>query len=179
MKLNPICLIIPVALILASCSSHKNSVKTKRAKYETTVKNNREKINESLQDIRGEEKKIVEEALKWLGTKYEYGGQTKGKSTDCSGMVMVIYQEIIGCKLPRNSAKQAEVCNSIKLSDARPGDLIFFITNGGNKINHVGIMIDSTQFVHASTRGVVVASLETEYYRTHMKKMGRVPCMKH
>ena len=161
---------------LSSCSSTKKSVK-KRSSYEEVLHNRKEIEKEAEKGLKGSEKKIVEEAFEWLGTKYEFGKQDKGKSTDCSGMVMVIFEKVIGCKLPRNSAKQAEYCTRIKERDAKPGDLVFFITNSGDRINHVGIMIDAIQFIHAGTKGVTVSSLDMDYYRKHLQMVGRVPCL--
>ncbi len=57
--------------------------------------------------------KIVKEARKWLGTKYVYGGKTR-KGTDCSGMVMVVYEQVTGIKLPRDSHSQQAFTEHIK-----------------------------------------------------------------
>ena len=40
-----------------------------------------------------------------MGTPYKYGGSEKGKGTDCSGMVLKVYEKVLDKKLPRNSAK--------------------------------------------------------------------------
>ena len=168
-------LITALTLLLTGCSSHKKVLHTTFSKEEE-LKIEKKEVEERL---RGEEKKILEEAFKWLDTPYGYGRQEKGKATDCSGMVMVIFDQTIGCKLPRVSAEQAEFCKSVNHNNVKPGDLVFFITNNGNKINHVGIMIDHNKFIHASSHGVVVSTMETEYYKTHFKKFGRVPCLKH
>lgn len=128
--------------------------------------------------LKGNELRIISESFEWLGTPYAFGMQNKGEGTDCSGMVMVIYNDIAGCKLPRNSAQQAEYCLGLETDDkVKAGDLVFFITNSGDKINHVGIMIDETQFIHASSKGVVISSMETSYYQTHFRSFGRVPCL--
>lgn len=166
-------------LVVGGCSSHKKSVISRKIEHAGQIKIHNEIERNVEKELKGQERIIVEEAFEWIGTKYEYGQQTKGKSTDCSGMVMVIYEEKIGCKLPRNSAQQAEFCKEIKPNQAKAGDLVFFITNGRNKINHVGIMIDNKQFIHAGSKGVVVSSLESDYYAQHMQKTGRVPCMEH
>lgn len=170
-----ICLLLGV-IWLASCSTQK---KTAKASYEQNIKEERKIEKEIEKNLRGDEKKIIEEAFEWLGTKYEYGKQEKGVSTDCSGFVMKVFDKAINCKLPRNSAKQAEYCQTIKRKNLKPGDLVFFITNNGTKINHVGIMIDEVQFIHASSKGVLVSSLESNYYNRHFQRSGRVPCMQH
>lgn len=170
-----LCLLLSLVGI-SSCSSYRKNIKTT---YDKQIKEEKRIEKEIEKNLRGDEKRIIEEAFEWLGTKYEYGKQEKGKSTDCSGFVMKVFDKILGCKLPRNSAKQAEFCKEIKRKNIKPGDLVFFITNNGTKINHVGIMIDEVQFIHASSKGVLVSSLESNYYSKHYQKAGRVPCMQH
>ncbi|MCM1369476.1 MAG: C40 family peptidase [Candidatus Amulumruptor caecigallinarius] len=123
------------------------------------------------------QKQIVEEAYTWLGTPYIYAGAEKGKGTDCSGMVMEVYQKVTGAKIPRNSAKQAEYCESIDEENVSTGDLVFFATGKDkDRISHVGIIVDSNSFIHASSsKGVVVSDLKNPYYIRTFKMFGRVP----
>lgn len=162
-------------LMSAGCRTHRKAAHTTFSHSEE-LRIERVEVEEKLH---GDELIVLEEAFEWLDTPYAFGRQDKGKATDCSGMVMVIYDQKIGCKLPRNSAKQAEFCEKIDARHIRPGDLVFFITNGGNKINHVGIMIDTEKFIHASSHGVMVSTMASDYYRKHFQRYGRVPCMKH
>ncbi|MCM1297513.1 MAG: C40 family peptidase [Muribaculaceae bacterium] len=121
-------------------------------------------------------KEIVDEAYTWLGTPYRYACSEKGVATDCSGMVLQVYDKITGIKLPRNSAKQAEYCKSIKQKEVKIGDLIFFAT-GKNEdtISHVGIMVDEKNFIHASaSKGVVISDMTQPYYVRTFKGFGRV-----
>ena len=165
-------------MMMVSCSSHYKTVKRNK-KDNTQIKADEKIIKEIERVLKGDEKKILDEAMEWLGTPYTYARQDKGVATDCSGFVMMVFDTAIGCKLPRNSAKQSEFCDHINAKKVKPGDLVFFITNNGNKINHVGIMIDDVQFIHASTKGVKISSLEQTFYKTHFKNFGRVPGMKH
>lgn len=160
--------------VMCSCSSRQHVVR-KIYSYDEEIKIEKE-LEKKLEK---QELKVIEEAFEWLNTPYVYGRQEKGVATDCSGFVMNVFLNSIGCKLPRNSAKQAEFCSYISKHAIKPGDLVFFITNGGSKINHVGIMISKDQFIHASSKGVVVSSMEANYYKTHFKQYGRVPCMQH
>lgn len=125
------------------------------------------------------QKRIIDEAMTWLGTPYKYAGAEKKKGTDCSGMVLRVYEKVTGESLPRNSAKQAEYCRSIKRTQVEPGDLVFFATGKDpDKISHVGIIIDDDHFIHASSsKGVVISDLTTNYYQRTFKKFGRVPGM--
>lgn len=121
--------------------------------------------------------RIVAEALSWIGTPYEYAGITKGKGVDCSGMVMKVYEEISGVKMPRNSAKQAEFCEMLTKDEVKLGDLVFFATGKDpQRISHVGIIIDDDSFVHSSsTKGVVVSNINSPYYQRTFIMFGRVP----
>ena len=119
---------------------------------------------------------VVAEAMKHVGTKYKYGGCAPD-GFDCSGFVGYIYKKF-GINLPRVSSQQADEGKRMSKSKAKKGDLIFF--KGSNlrdkKVGHVGIVItdkgDDIKFVHASTsRGVVVSSLSTAYYKDRYKKI--------
>lgn len=123
------------------------------------------------------QRRLLAEAESWMGTPYRYAGQEKGKGTDCSGMVMAVYETVTGCKLPRNSAKQAEFCKNLKPRDVAPGDLVFFATGKDpDKVSHVGIMLDNDRFIHASTsKGVVVSNVSAPYYTRTFMMFGRVP----
>lgn len=159
-----------VAVALNSCHTAKKASagKGKGHKTERVVKTG---------NLKGLEKKIVEEALTWEGTPYKYGASQKGKGTDCSGVVVGVYSKVTDKKLPRNSAQQADFCKNIKRKQVRPGDLVFFATGKDkHKISHVGIMVDDDRFIHASTKkGVIISDLETPYYQRTFIQFGRVP----
>lgn len=163
-----VCVLCSLMLLLSSgCSTRHKASKKKPHKIETVVKKKNKKKNGDL----------VDEALSWIGTPYKYGCSEKGKGTDCSGMVLAVYEDVAGIRLPRNSKKQSEFCQKLKQKDVRPGDLVFFATGKDkNVISHVGIMIDDNQFVHASAKkGVIISDMLTDYYIRTFKMYGRVP----
>ncbi|MBR5685814.1 MAG: C40 family peptidase [Muribaculaceae bacterium] len=125
---------------------------------------------------RHDNKKLYKELKSWLGTPYAHARQDKGIGTDCSGMVMMVYQEVFNINLNRNSAKILEQnCRVISLDDLREGDLVFFCTSNDERVSHVGIYLKDNKFVHASSsRGVVVDDLRQNYYATHFHAAGRV-----
>ena len=125
---------------------------------------------------RKDNKKLYKELKSWLGTPYAHAKQEKGVGTDCSGMVMVVYQEVFGIKLNRNSAKILEQnCRTIGLNELKEGDLVFFCTGSDGRVSHVGIYLRENKFVHASTsRGVCVDDLRQTYYATRFHSAGRV-----
>lgn len=156
-----------IAGVLPSCRSHKKP----KADIAVIEHTGGKKLPH---DIGGE---LVAEAMTWIGTPYQYACQTKGTSTDCSGMVMKVYESVGGVMLPRNSAKQAEYCQDLDRKDVEVGDLVFFATGKDkNRISHVGIMIDTKRFIHASSsKGVVISQIDTPYYTRTLRKFGRVP----
>lgn len=125
---------------------------------------------------RHDNKRLYKELKRWLGTPYSYAAHTCGEGTDCSGLVMEVYQTIYGVKLHRNSAKMLEVnCRIIDYDDLREGDLVFFCTNDEGRVSHVGIYLKDSKFVHASSsRGVTVDDLRQNYYATHFHAAARV-----
>ncbi len=125
---------------------------------------------------RKDNKKLYKELKRWLGTPYAHAGHTCGEGTDCSGMVMEVYQTVFGIAMHRNSAKMLEVnCHIIDLDDLREGDLVFFCTSGEGRVSHVGIYLKENKFVHASSsRGVVVDDLRQNYWATHFHAAARV-----
>jgi cell wall-associated NlpC family hydrolase len=109
---------------------------------------------------------ILNVAAESLGSPYRGGGTTSA-GFDCSGFVKYTMGQF-DIALPRNSAEMAKTGKRILKKDAKPGDLIFFNTNGSN-ISHVGIVTENLdgviKFIHSSTtRGVVYSSTSDGYY---------------
>jgi len=118
---------------------------------------------------------IVEEAYRWIGTPYKYGGQSR-RGTDCSGLVVEVYSKVAGLKLPRSSREQQSWCRRISRAALHAGDLVFFASKaGGSRVGHVGIYIGDNRIIHASgSRGVIISNLSEDYYRRHFYSAGRV-----
>lgn len=163
-----ISLILLIIISTASCKSHGPHQEKDIDKKDAVVR---------IKDNKTPNNRIVDEALTWMDTPYGYAMSEKGQGTDCSGMVMRVYLDIAGIKLPRNSAKQAEFCQRLKVDDVVAGDLVFFATGKDTeRISHVGIMLDDVNFIHASTsKGVVISKVNSPYYTRTFKMYGRVP----
>lgn len=119
--------------------------------------------------------KLYEEIKNWIGVPYRYGGNTS-KGVDCSGFVVNVYKNVYGIKLQRSSELiYKKNCVKIKKSKLQEGDLVFFKTGKKKRINHVGIYLKNGKFVHTSTsRGVIISSLDEDYYRKNFMQAGRV-----
>lgn len=125
--------------------------------------------SEKTEQLRQE---IIAYAKTLLGIKYVYGGSST-KGFDCSGFVSYVFDHF-GINLERSSRDMGNNGISVKKAGLKPGDLVFFDTNGGlNGINHVGIYIGSNKFIHASSgigRKVTVSSLSDSFYsKTYMR----------
>lgn len=161
--------VVFIVLLAGGCSGHKGSVKgNQRPDREITIHPG---------NIDGTRRQIIDEAMTWLGTPYKYAGMEKGEGTDCSGMVVRVFEDVAGWKLPRNSAKQAEFCDPLDSDEVEPGDLVFFATGKDSEtVSHVGIMLDNENFIHASaSKGVVVSKVTSSYYLRTFMMYGRIP----
>lgn len=90
--------------------------------------------------------RIVEFATTLLGTPYLWGG-TSIKMIDCSGLTYLSYF-MEGLILPRNTSAQAETGQSV--SSPKEGDILVFTNPNTGKVNHVGIYMTDSLFIHAS-----------------------------
>ena len=115
------------------------------------------------------------ESSNWLGVPYRSGGTTK-RGVDCSGLTSNIYKKVYRKDLERNSEDQRKKdCRKVKKGKLREGDLVFF-HNGREKkkATHVGIYLKDRKFIHASTsQGVIVSTLEEDYWKKHWLSGGR------
>lgn len=79
------------------------------------------------------------------GIPYTTGGKSIQHGFDCSGLIQKIIYESQGIWLPRKASWQALVCKSIRFSDLKTGDLIFFTKKGEKRIDHV-VLVYKTQY---------------------------------
>jgi cell wall-associated NlpC family hydrolase len=102
--------------------------------------------------------KILEKALSCVGNPYVWGGTSLTHGADCSGFVQSLYA-LFGYHLPRVAAAQSRVGTQIPVSDAAPGDLIFFARNG--YVYHVAMYAGDGKTVEAysSAYGIITKEL--------------------
>lgn len=88
---------VTIGIFSTSChSSHKAGSQSNRVHGEESL---------SIKNINATEsqKQIVKEALSWVDTPYAYAKCDKKKGTDCSGMVLRVYEDVTGKKLPHGN----------------------------------------------------------------------------
>ena len=108
----------------------------------------------------GDGSAVVSYALQFVGNPYVYGGSSLTHGTDCSGFTMSIFKKF-GISLPRTSGEQSGTGKKVKVSEAQPGDLIFY-TSGG-RVNHVAIYIGGGRVVHASNPNTGITTSNMRY----------------
>lgn len=92
----------------------------------------------------------VSDASKFIGTRYCRGGASP-RCFDCSGFTQYIYAQQ-GISLPRGTHSQYLKLAKISKSQAKPGDLVFFLSKGGYAY-HVGIYMGENKILHAPKPG--------------------------
>jgi peptidoglycan DL-endopeptidase CwlO len=78
---------------------------------------------------------VLAVAARYVGTPYVYGG-TSPRGFDCSGYTGYVYRQL-GKSLPRTADQQMRATRRISRTQARAGDLVFFVSGG--RAYHVGI----------------------------------------
>ncbi len=108
--------------------------------------------------------RLVAAAESFTGTPYQRGGLSS-RGLDCSGLVVRAMGKQ-GRLVPHSSRELFRLGTPVRGHDLKPGDLVFFNTNGSG-VSHVGIWVGHHQFVHASCKhGVRREELSGYYLQT-------------
>ncbi|MDH5382788.1 MAG: C40 family peptidase [Cyclobacteriaceae bacterium] len=86
-------------------------------------------------------------AVKYINVPYLWGGKSPF-GIDCSGFTQMVFK-IAGFKLPRDSSQQIKLGKQVSFEEIKCGDLVF-THNKEDKIDHVGIVLDSNTVIHSS-----------------------------
>ena len=115
-------------------------------------------------------KELIAYAKTFLGVPYVYGANGPN-SFDCTGYTCYVFKHF-GYTLPRTAYNQgySNYAPKIeKVSDLKPGDLVFFNTINDNDLSdHAGIYLGNNQFIHCnsgSSMKVVIQDITNSYYK--------------
>ena len=113
---------------------------------------------------------IVDYAVTLLGMPYRNGA--KGPNAfDCSGYVYFVYSRF-GVVVPVSTEGLSRVGREVSREDVVMADLAIFSIKGDR---HVGIMINSLEFIHASkSKGVMIDSIDAPYWKRNFSHFQRV-----
>ena len=120
---------------------------------------------------------MMEEAEKYLGYPYVWGGSNPNTSFDCSGFVSWVVNNCgVGWNLGRLGADSLRhTCSYVSPANARPGDLIFFEgTYDTTGASHVGIYLGNNMMIHCGDP-IQYADITSSYWQQHFLSFGRLP----
>ena len=105
----------------------------------------------------------INTAYSFLGVPYVWAGESYD-GVDCSGLTMLSYSPA-GIYLTHSSRVQYGEGLQVPLSDAQPGDLVFWSEDGTQSgIYHVAMYLGDDQMIEAPTFGMTVQVTSMRYY---------------
>ena len=109
----------------------------------------------SAAPVRVSGSQILAEAQKYLGCPYVAGGASPS-GFDCSGFVYYVLKQVglSPCRTPDSQYGQGY---GVEKSQLQAGDIVFFSSNSGRSITHVGIYSGNGRFIHAPNSQSVVS----------------------
>lgn len=121
--------------------------------------------------VSGRAAAAVQYALSQVGDRY-VAAAAGPDAFDCSGLTMTAWRQA-GVSLPHYSYSQWNTTRRIPLSEARPGDLVFYF---GGSVHHVGLYIGNGKMVHAANPGdgVRIDAVLGPWYNRYFSGVGRV-----
>lgn len=120
---------------------------------------------------------ILSKASPNLGIRYRSGGKSPSTGFDCSGFVgYVMMQSGVWSSHPGSCDGIASRCKVISMSEAKPGDIVFFkgTYKTSHKYSHVGIYMGDGKIIHsASSKGVSISTITSGYWANHYSCIAR------
>lgn len=140
-----------------------------------TVEEAEQKFDETI----GSREKFIACGMDYKGTQYVWGGKSPVPGFDCSGLVTFTAKKSLNLDLKGNAQDIYNQTKPVSLSDALPGDLIFFKGDSDTRITHVGIYLgknpgkndfgNQNLFLNAASggprTGVIVSGLNENYWK--------------
>ena len=129
-------------------------------------------------DTLQEQHESLEEADKYVGFPYVWGGSTPETSFDCSGFVSYVLTNS-GLYNTGRLGAQGLYNISTRVSNPQPGDLVFFTgTYDTPGVSHVGIYVgedgDGSPVMLHCGDPIQYAKLDTSYWQSHFYAYGRL-----
>ena len=117
---------------------------------------------------------IYEEAKKYVGTPYVWGGSTPETGFDCSGYVCWVYNQN-GYDVGRTTANGLwQKSQHISEAEAKPGDLVFFKgTYDTPGMSRTGIYLGNGMMVSAGDP-IKYANIHSSYWEQYLAGFGRL-----
>ena len=119
---------------------------------------------------------LMEEAARYLGYPYVWGGSSPSTSFDCSGFVCWVFTNSGVHNLPRTTAQGIyDQCTPVSAADAKAGDIIFFTGtyNSAGAVSHVGIYCGNGTMIHCGDP-ISYANINSSYWQSHFYAFGRL-----
>ena len=118
---------------------------------------------------------MLEEAEKYLGTPYVWGGSSPETGFDCSGYVCWILNQS-GWDVGRTTANGLwQQSAKVSEHEARPGDLVFFQgTYDTPGASHVGLYVGDGMMISAGDP-IKYSNIHSSYWDDHLLGFGRIP----
>ena len=122
--------------------------------------------------------RLMEEATRYIGYPYVWGGDSPETSFDCSGFVCYVFMNSGVYNTGRLGAKGLRsLCRMVPDDQARPGDIVFFegtMGEGVAGVTHCGIYVGNGMMLHCGSP-IGYANLNDAYWRSHFHSFGRIP----
>ena len=122
--------------------------------------------------------KLMDEATKYIGYPYVWGGSDPETSFDCSGFSCYVYTASGIRNMGRVGAKGIRsLCRDVTEDQLKPGDIVSFEGTMGDDvegITHCGIYVGNHMMLHCGSP-IGYVNLNDAYWQEHFHSYGRVP----
>ena len=118
---------------------------------------------------------MMEEATKYIGYPYVWGGSSPSTSFDCSGYISWVLNHS-GWNVGRQTAQGLyNFCTPVSAAQVKPGDLVFFKgTYDTPSVSHCGIYVGNSIMLHCGDP-ISYTNLNSKYWQEHFYSYGRLP----